>query len=258
MHDPMTVAFDIKSPFRGKPSQFWPKGYRSTLVTIWHVDPERDGSDDSCGYSYVRLSAAQRERLKNAAWREGRDPYFQCVKDKEWHGTRQEAEAMYRGLVLFVADVLRVPMSYGQAARMAARAIHSPDCVDAAGAFCFLAGYHANSEEDRASDRELRFIGTMSGIAREILTDRRAWYRHPRWHIWHWKIQIHALQSFKRWAFSRCNGCGARFAWGYSPMSTSWNGTGPRWFRREQYVYHSDCCPSGKQSVAQEAPSAAK
>lgn len=30
MHDPMTVAFDLG------------------VVTIWHVDPEKDGSDDSC------------------------------------------------------------------------------------------------------------------------------------------------------------------------------------------------------------------
>lgn len=50
MHDPMTVAFDVKSPFREKPSAMWPKGYRNTIATIWHVDPERDGTDDSCGW----------------------------------------------------------------------------------------------------------------------------------------------------------------------------------------------------------------
>jgi hypothetical protein len=245
MHDPMTVAFDVKSPFRGKPNKFWPEGYRNTLITIWHVDPERDGTDDSCGYSFVKLSKEQRERLKNAAWSEGRDPYFQCVKDKHWHGTRHEAESMYRGLVLYVADRLQIPCTFDEAARIAARTIHHPDCVDAAGAFCFLPGYNSNSEKDRPSDRESSFIGTMAGIARELLTDRRPWYRHPKWHVWHWKIQIHAVQSFKRWAFSRCNGCGRGFSWGYSPTSTSWSGTGPRWFRREPHVYHSDCCPSG-------------
>ena len=39
MHDPSTVAFDIKYPWRGKPSKFWPKGYRATFITIWHEDP---------------------------------------------------------------------------------------------------------------------------------------------------------------------------------------------------------------------------
>lgn len=246
MHDPMTVAFDIKSPFRGEPSKLWPKGYRNTLITIWHVDPERDGSDDSCGWSWVRLTPEQRERLQRVAWAEGRDPYFQCVNAKTWHGTRQEAEAMYRGLVLYVADVLRIPLTYEAAARLAARTIHHPDCVDRAGVFCFLPGYHSNREDDRPDDREQRFVETMSGIARELLTDRRPRYRHPRWHVWHWKIQIHALQAFKRWAFSRCEGCGKRFAWGYGPVSTSWHGTGPRWFRQEQHVYHSDCCPASK------------
>lgn len=70
MHDPMTVAHEIKSPFSGKPDKFSPKGRRNTLVTIWHVDPERDGSDDSCGWAYVKLTKAQRERKDNLVeWR---------------------------------------------------------------------------------------------------------------------------------------------------------------------------------------------
>lgn len=254
MHDPMTVAFDIKSPFRSRPSKFWPNGYRSTLITIWHVDPERDGSDDSCGWSFPKLTTAQRERLKNFAWQEGRDPYFQCVNDKKWHGTRQEAEAMYRGLVLLVADLLRVKVTFDEAARYAARAIHQPNCVDAAGVFCFQPGYHSNFAEDRPSDREQRFIETMSGIARDLLRNRRPSYRHPRWHVWHWKIQVHALQTFKRWAFSRCAGCGRRFSWGYSPTTTSWNGDGPRWLRGETNVFHSECCPSSKPAQEPAAP----
>ena len=35
MHDPSTVAFDIKMhPWRGRKSQFFPKGYRATFITI--------------------------------------------------------------------------------------------------------------------------------------------------------------------------------------------------------------------------------
>lgn len=36
MHDPKTVAHEIRI-----------KNWH--LVTIWHVDPETDGTDDSCG-----------------------------------------------------------------------------------------------------------------------------------------------------------------------------------------------------------------
>lgn len=40
MYDPCTVAHEIKSPFRERPSSLFRKGYRPALVTIWHVDPE--------------------------------------------------------------------------------------------------------------------------------------------------------------------------------------------------------------------------
>jgi hypothetical protein len=44
MHDPMTVAHEIKSPVKDK------NGYRRTLLTVWHKDPCKDGTDDSCGW----------------------------------------------------------------------------------------------------------------------------------------------------------------------------------------------------------------
>lgn len=243
MHDPMTVAFEIKSPFKSAPRSAYKihDEYRSTIIRIWHVDPERDGSDDSCGWSWVKLTESQRERLKSSAWFEGRDPYFQCVRDKQWRGTRHEAEAMYRGLVIYVADVLRIDLTYDQAAKFAARKIHHADCVDDAGVLCFLPGYHSNSAEDRRSDREERFTQTMMGIARELLTARRPWYRHPRWHFWHWKIQIIPVQDFKRWAFSRCERCHQRFDFGEAPVASSWNRGGPRWFRGETGLTHSRC-----------------
>lgn len=70
---------------------------------------------------------------------------------------------------------------------------------------------------------------------------RRSWWQHPRWHIWHWKIQIHPVQQFKRWAFSRCVKCGKGFSWGYAPVTGQWHSKGPRWFRSEPHVYHETC-----------------
>lgn len=248
MHDPMTVAFDIRSPFK-QASPLFPKGYREHLITIWHVDPQRDGSDDSCGWSFVRLTPRQIERLKNAAWMEGRDPYFLRMQSQEWKGSRHEAEAIYRGMILFVCQVLRLPMTFEEAAKLAATTIHKPDCVDSAGALCFLPGYHTNSQEDRPEAREDVFFRRMRGIAFEVLTARRPWYRHPRWHVWHWKIQIHPVQKFKRWAFSRCAKCGQRFSWGYAPTTGQWSGGGARWFRSEAHVYHRNCYPGSGSGV---------
>jgi hypothetical protein len=68
---------------------------------------------------------------------------------------------------------------------------------------------------------------------------KTGWRIPPRWHVWHWRIQIGFLLDLKRWLFSRCVRCGKRFPWGYCPCS-GWSGPGPRWFRNE-HAWHADC-----------------
>lgn len=271
MHDPMTVAHEIKYPwFSIKPwpknkrrdpnpwnmkreweeftdeqkadrSRQWPGGYRDTFITIWHVDPETDGSDNSCGFGYVKITKKQREILRNASWAEGRNPHYLCCNEKEWDGTLADAESLTRGLFLLVARVLRLPMTFDQAAKYASEHLHIRDVQKAGSTFCFVVGYHTNGKTDKAEDREEHFQGILASVARIILTDRRPWYKHPKWHFWHWKIQCHPIQNFKRWAFSRCCKCGGRFKWGGSCVSNQWDGTGPMWFQSEQHLMHEKC-----------------
>jgi hypothetical protein len=106
VHDPLTVAFEIRSPFRDKPTAMFPKGYRHAIITIWHKDPCHDHDDDSC----------------------------------DWFGTPE-----------------------------------------------------------------------------------RPWWKHPRWHIWHWRIRIHPLRDLIRWIFDRCSHCGGRFRWKEGKVG-NWNG----------------------------------
>lgn len=269
MHDPMIVAHEIKYPWwRNKPwpkkfrhsedRQFtwkhrmndkdregrdshWEEGYRDTFITIWHVDPEKDGSDDSCGWSWPKLTKEQRERLRNTAWSEAHDPHFLCCAAKEWKGTMAEAEILFRGMVLLVARVLRLKFSYDVLARYAAEAMHIRTGGRAGDVFCFLPGYHTNSQKDSRDDRQEHFAGILYGIARGLLDMKRPWWRHPKWHFWHWKFQCHPLQLFKRWAFSRCSKCGGRMKYGESVVSNSWHGTGPMWFRSEKDVMCEKC-----------------
>lgn len=271
MHDPMIVAHEIKYPwFNHKPwpkkrrrdpnpftlrrhwkemtdaeragrSQSWPDGYRDTFITIWHVDPEKDGTDDSCGWAWPKITKKQREVLRNVAWNEGDNPHFLCCAANEWEGTITEAISLKLGLYLLVDRVLKLHLDLNSLHRAAIESEHIHDCGKSGAAFCFLPGYHTNSENDSKEGRQEHFHGILCNVARHLLDMKRPWWRHPKWHFWHWKISCQPVSQFKRWAFSRCCKCGKRFAWGYSPVTNNWNSHGPRWFRGETDVFHSSC-----------------
>lgn len=230
MHDPFTVAAE------------WPRyGTRAYKLvgpqfTLWHRD--KGGNDGACGWSFPRLTDEQIRSLKMIAWSEGRDPYWLRSPGKQFHGARAEAESLYRGLVLCIARMLNLKMTFDQAALWTAERIHNGGISDRANAFCFQPGYHTNSQADTPEEREHVFIRTVFGIARELLAERRPWYRHPRWHVHHWRLQIHKWQTLRRCLFDRCSICGGRFTWGYCPTS-DWNGT-RRW--------HGEC--DGKRSAS--------
>lgn len=70
MHDPMTVAFEIKLPFYytyeicGHKNKMW-----YTLITIWHNDPCTDGTDDSCDWwGRFRKLSEKEKAILDAAW----------------------------------------------------------------------------------------------------------------------------------------------------------------------------------------------
>lgn len=43
---------------------------------------------------------------------------------------------------------------------------------------------------------------------------RRLW----RFHVHHWKVQVHPWQTLKRFLFERCAECGRGYPWGYAPV----------------------------------------
>lgn len=267
MHDPMTVAFEIRYPWKAykNPRSKWEEGYRSPFITIWHVDPERDGSDDSCGWSRPRLSKDQVARCKSLAGDEAREPWYQAFRGKQIDSPT-EAETLVRQAFMIVGRVLSKkhicnppikPVTFGEASTWACDLLCSP--VDnIRNSLSFLPGWSSNRKEDRIEDREYCANQFFHCIASYILRERRSWYHHPRWHFWHWKFQIHPLEAFKRWAFSRCCKCGKRFTWGYSPCTNSWNSKGPSWFRGEKDVYHSDCDNPANANLAGSAAMASK
>ena len=237
MHDPMTVAFEIKRPWRQRPSEMWPKGYRPTWVTIWHVDPERDGSDDSCGWSYPKV-ASESEWVKRLA----HDIEFLNRKDSSALSVQRCREGSVGWRLLWLQRA-----SFWHRGKP----LRAKQLVDA----LFSESFPGNRDEswDPTQEKPERLAWVF---ARVYLQLTRPWYRHPRWHLWHWKIQVHAVQNFKRWAWSRCCRCGKRFRFGESPVSSSWHSRGPGWFRGETDIYHGDCSRPGQGMQAQSAVAA--
>ena len=246
MYDPMTVAHEIKSPLRGKPSKLWPKGYRKTLVTIWHVDPEKNRQgmcsrrgDDTCGWFTPPYSIADRDQVKKLAAQQYPQVFEKQMRTSEGASYARvcfepdcHAAIYWSWRAIKHKFAPRGPWQYGKALTIAEK-----DAIyDLATCPVDNLQFTFKQVKDAESFEEFFFC-----IYRAYIRFHRPWYKHPRWHFWHWRLQIHPWQTFRRWAFSRCAHCGKGFAWGYSPVSHSWDSKRPKLFRSEEGVYHSEC-----------------
>lgn len=252
MHDPMTVAHEIKSPFK-QPSNLFPNGYRKTWVTIWHVDPEKDGTDDSCGW-FKRARHGNKEHYakikrefeydfdKALTYDDGRPMYL------GWFHPSGEplysAHAIALGF-FWSAALIHFEGSHRKASRFMRRYHH--DIVwfaeNPTDSMWNTITNHYNEK------REQRIESLAAMVYGCILRWTSSWWRHPRWHVHHWKVQVHCVQNLKRWLFSRCSVCKRGFKWGESVIGHSWHGTGPLWFRSETHVSHDRC--SGISTVSE-------
>lgn len=232
MHDPSTVAFDIPNPLTLHRAR-WPVGNRAlemdSLVTVWHEDPQTDGSDDSCGYSHYKVTVAESAQLKERA--RGEYKFYMGEHGYVMHPI--EAVFTIWRRIAWDHDK-RESLTLGEIERIFSLACNPSDNLRS---LVMWAQDPETTEEKRIEE----FANLWRCIYRLYRTHHRRWWQTPRWHFWHWRLQIHPLLNFKRWAFSRCCRCGKGFAWGYSVCTDQWHGGGPRWFRSEPNVYHHDC-----------------
>ncbi|GIH91966.1 hypothetical protein ACFFMN_33840 [Planobispora siamensis] len=70
------------------------------------------------------------------------------------------------------------------------------------------------------------------------------WKFHHGWrfHIHHWRIQVHPLQELRRRLLTRCTWCGGRHRKGDAVnVSQQWNRRRGHWWQGEMGLYHRDC-----------------
>lgn len=219
MHDPMTVAHEI---YLG-PKKTKSGNYRSPLITIWHVDPETDGTDDSCGYSRVRLTKGDRDYIKKVA----KDQYGQLYARKE--ALREEksyAHICYNqdiyGAIYWLwrhFDRGKVLWQYGK-----------PLSLKDLQYVYQLATNPVDNFQSYKNNNLQEFEEFALLIYKAYKSYKRPWYKHPKWHIQHWKIQFHPLQRLKRRYWDKCSVCGKR---GFKGSAYSdWGGT---------KIWHEQC-----------------
>lgn len=244
MHDPLHVAFEIRWPFPRRES--W---RRPRLLVIWHRDPERDGSDDSCS-TRKRLSIANKSLIECVAGEEARHPWFLRERAKE-PSSPADAEALLRGALWNYGRMLKLDrwslwhrrLTLAKVERLACELIHcSADNVRSS--LCLLPGWHTNDrnpdgppateldiddadgherEYNRPAD-DVRYPQKASEWGRRnaaesfvrmivrILSRHTAlWWQEPKWHVHHWRLQFPLWQWFRRRFIERCSICRKKY-----------------------------------------------
>lgn len=219
MYDPMTVAFEIYLGAKKKKNG----NYRSRLITIWHIDPEKDGTDDSCGWSRPKISDQEMKWLHKVAI----DQYRQMFARKA--ALQEEKSYAY---ICFNQDI------YGCIYWMW-RHFNKGKTLWQYGKFLSneelqyvyqLATNPVDNFQHHKINSVEEFEEFIVLIYKCYKRFKRPWYKHPRWHIRHWKFQVHPIQKLKRRYWDKCSICGKRGFKG-SAMG-DWDGT---------KIWHEEC-----------------
>jgi hypothetical protein len=252
MHDPKSVAFEIylgsKKTRSGQ--------YKSPIITVWHNDPETDGTDDSCGW-FIK-SRHMDKKMLDAVIKEF---------EGEWDRTHTGGDGYVYNCGWFSREGDNVLSVYGIVFNMylyAAKIVLGWNKDIDPGtmwrvAYKFMEKHYMEiayfSENNRDSMRDvivrkfergtntkytpdarkemIRNCATI--ISTDILRKTRRWYQHPRWHIRHWSIQFHPIQKIKRRYWDKCCVCGKR---GFKESAISdWYGT---------KMWHQSCDQTNK------------
>lgn len=201
MHCPKTVAFEIylgrKTKKNGK--------YKNPLITIWHNDPEKDGTDDSCGW-FIRARHTDQEVLEKI-----KKEFDFNLKNNYWFD--KEGKQIFSTIGTLMQMYQTAAWIHFKYNRKKTNAFMRKHCVD----IICLAENSYDCIGDEITGKfykdllsKERFNSLPGIIYSDILNKTRKWYQHPKWHIHHWSIQINPLQQLKRRWWDKCYICGKR------------------------------------------------
>lgn len=234
----MTVAHEI---YLGKQKKKNGQ-YRSPLITIWHVDPEKDGTDDSCGW-FQRARHGDKEMLEKI--KKAIDFSFDSVFKSESSGTvyytgyfkpvSGHPNFSTMGIVLDMFS--QASWEFFKHNRKKQKKWMNNNLYDilhfAENPIDSLKNdirgtFRIGCDEPWRRDEALNSYASI--IYGWLLRKNRKWWQHPKWHIHHWRIQFHPWQSLKRRYWDKCCVCGKR---GFKePAIGNWDG---------DKIWHQSC-----------------
>lgn len=220
MHDPMTLAFDIYLGAKKTKNGH----YRSPFITIWHVDPDTRGDDDSCGW-FIRSRHIDKVLVEKV-----RKEFTFNFKHNYWFNSLGLPKTSTIGTVLNMYNTASWQVFIYLNGGRADRKRHDRFMRK----YLYDIMWFAENPTDSLNDsinlnygpekEEDRIDHFTSIILADIMRKIRPWYRHPRWHVHHWKITFPVLRDIWRYYFQRCAICKKRGFHGQSAFS-DWNGT---------------------------------
>lgn len=166
MHAPETVAF--------RPNKY---------ITIWHVDPEADGSDDSCGYTYPNSGTDLRDELNKVAATEFPFFFSESYGTINLHHGATAYEVIYAIWAQIRWRFYRKQVTPRELLAISNSASNPDDNLRS----CVYRAKHDLEDFQRLYRLVWRVQARVN----------RKWYQHPKWHVRHWRIQFHFTKRFR-------------------------------------------------------------
>lgn len=243
MHDPHTLAFDIHL---GKKKN--KKGhYKDPFITIWHKDPEKDGTDDSCGW-FMRERHFPKKVVDDivkdfeSEWdstHKGENGFiYNCGWFNPYGENVLSVQAIVLNMYLRAAKIALNPSGKTPPGKMWDKAWkfinknyaqimyfaeNNVDSLRDAVVRTFEIGRQVEYTKKERDEKIRHFAGI---VASDIMRRNRKWYQHPKWHIHHWRITFPIFRTIKRKYWDKCSVCGKR-GFKSSPIS-DWSGKNKR------------------------------
>lgn len=212
---------------------------------IWHIDAERrtegQRTDDSCGWfdrrpreyadavAYLLRDETTLHEINLIIARkvETLAPYYKGISERQISYPRLPA-ADCLALCLMVARELETRRWWngqhgkggasGSAWRKHFTRRRNVDDL----AICLALSPMDNLSTVDSAEEAIRLI------AGALARDFKPWWRHPRWHVHHWRVNFDFPRNLRR-MFQRCDQCGNRLGFGYCPTIVG------------SMTYHGEC-----------------